>query len=298
MKARLCFPVVAVLFVATLSPLRCDARELPSAASASPQESTPPSESIIIPGPMRSFLRMAAISQKVAPDEITPLLARNVFLLGYEGPQNQAHQTEFLILLNRYVQQARDLVTLAGSSGVIRVTNCEDAKPLLQVLGYRVRPDCGQKGTYLETVDPQRAFLTIDSGFPLPELEKALQELKPFEYPYTTTRVSALFTDNDWSAVKKGSGREGKDLLDLLLHDSLVARLYWSVAKMDSETQAAIRQSPVFKKLRLCHCLSLRQSNRYQYKARRLVLWCTDTRIVSVPAKPFRARGEGIRNRW
>ena len=136
-------------------------------------------ETISIPGPMRSFLRMAAISQKVSPEEITPLLARNVYLLGYEGPQNSARQTEFLILLNRYVQQARELVNLGGTEGVIHVTNCEDVKPLLQVLGYRVRADCGQHATYLETVDPQRAFLTIDSGFPLPELEKALQEGKP-----------------------------------------------------------------------------------------------------------------------
>ena len=110
---------------------------------------------------------MAAISQKVSPEEIAPLLARNIFLLGYEGSLNQARETEYLILLNRYVQQARELVALAGPTGVIRVTNCEDAKPLLQVLGYRSRPDCGQKGTYVETVDPQKAFLTIDSGFPL-----------------------------------------------------------------------------------------------------------------------------------
>jgi len=112
-----------------------------AAAPRSAEDPAPPSEMIAIPGPTRSFLRMAAISQKVSPEEITPLLARNVYLLGYEGPQSQAHQTEFLTLLNRYVQQARELVTLAGSENVIHVTNCEDAKPLLQVLGYRVRPD-------------------------------------------------------------------------------------------------------------------------------------------------------------
>jgi hypothetical protein len=214
------------------------------------QDTTPASETISIPGPIRSFLRMAAISQKVSPEEITPLLARNVFLLGYEGPQTQAHQTEFLTLLNRYVQQARELVTLAGSENAIHVTNCEDAKPLLQVLGYRVRPDCGQKGTYLETVDPQRAFLTIDSGFPLPELEKALQESKPFAYPYTTSRVPVLFTESEWASARKGSGSsKDTNLLDMILHEPQLARLYWGIARMDAETQIAILKSPGLKKL-------------------------------------------------
>jgi hypothetical protein len=193
---------------------------------------------------------MSAISQKVSPDEIAPLMARNIFLLGYEGPQSQARETEYLILLNRYMQQARELVALAGPTGVIHVTNCEDAKPLLQILGYRSRPDCGQKGTYVETVDPQKAFLTIDSGFPLPELEKVLQQGKPFAYSVPTSRVPMLFTEADWMAAgKKAKGNESKDLSDTLIHDPILARLYWAMARMDPETQVALRQSPGLKKL-------------------------------------------------
>jgi hypothetical protein len=192
---------------------------------------------------------MAAISQKVSPDEIAPLLARNIFLLGYEGPQNQARETEYLILLNRYVQQARELVTLAGPTGVVHVSNCEDAKPLLQILGYRARPDCGQKGTYVETVDPQKAFLTIDSGFPLPELEKVLQEGKPFAYSVPTSRVPLLFAEADWVAATKKAKTNDKDLIDTLIRDPVLARLYWGMGRMDRETQAYLRQSPGLKKL-------------------------------------------------
>jgi len=54
---------------------------------------------------------MAGISQKVTPDEVVPLLARNVFVLGYEGEWSKGRPSEFLVLLNRYVQQARELVT-------------------------------------------------------------------------------------------------------------------------------------------------------------------------------------------
>ena len=193
---------------------------------------------------------MAAISQKVSPDEIAPLLARNIFLLGYEGPQSQARETEYLILLNRYVQQARELVALAGPTGVIHVSNCEDAKPLLQILGYRARSDCGQKGTYVETVEPQKAFLTIDSGFPLPELEKVLQEGKPFAYSVPTSRVPLLFAEADWTAAaKKAKNPENKDLIDTLIHDPVLARLYWGMGRIDRETQASLLQSPGLKRL-------------------------------------------------
>jgi len=120
------------------------AREVPKnpAATSSPEDATSPASSeFTIPGPLRSFLRMAGISQKVTPEEVLSLLSRNVFMQGYEGT---SRQTEFLILLRRYVAQARELTALASADGmVIRASNCEDAKPLLHILGYRTRPNCG-----------------------------------------------------------------------------------------------------------------------------------------------------------
>ncbi|HXN25038.1 MAG TPA: hypothetical protein VOA41_20075 [Candidatus Dormibacteraeota bacterium] len=201
---------------------------------------TPEPISVAIPGPLRSFLRMAGISQKVRPEEVTPLLARNVFLRGFQA----SRPTEFLILLSRYVQQARELAQLAGQDAVLRASTCDDAKPLLKILGYRTRADCGTHGSYLETSDAQRAFITIDSGFPLPVLEKSLEERRPFAYPFPTSRVPALSVGSDWPT--KG---ESKDLLDMLLRDPLLGRFYWALARMDVETQDALRQSPAFKKM-------------------------------------------------
>ena len=40
---------------------------------------------VFIPGPLRSFERMAGISQQVTPDQVLPLLARNVYVQGYVG---------------------------------------------------------------------------------------------------------------------------------------------------------------------------------------------------------------------
>ncbi|MGC1907906.1 MAG: hypothetical protein WA715_29055 [Candidatus Acidiferrum sp.] len=262
MKSSFRIPRVVILVFATCFLASCFAVQArpqdaasPAAmpapdAQTAPQTSPPTSQTISIPGPLRSFLRMSAISQKVSPDEIAPLMSRNIFLLGYEGPQNSARETEYLVLLNRYVQQARELVALAGPTGIIHVSNCEDAKPLLGILGYRERPDCGQKGTFVETVDPQKAFLTIDSGFPLPDLEKVLQEGKPFGYSVPTSRVPVLFTEADWvSTARRVKAGENKDLIDTLMHDPMLARLYWAMGRIDRETQGSLRQSPGLKKL-------------------------------------------------
>ncbi|HVH89172.1 MAG TPA: hypothetical protein VM912_20820 [Terriglobales bacterium] len=243
MKSPFCLPRVRVaVFLCVCSSFAaqlCFAQQTPSAAPNPQAQSS--NSTISIPGPLRSFLRMAGISQKATPDEVIPLLSRNVFLLGYEGPSSRVRPTEFLILLSRYVQQARELSVMAGAEGVLHVSSCDQARPLLQVLGYRTRSDCGQPGSYLETADPQRAFITVDSGFPLPELERALQGGKPLSYDFHSTRVPLIFTENDWAS--------GKNLVDALLRDSNLSRLYWAFAQMEPETQLSLRQSPGLKRL-------------------------------------------------
>src|SRR5690349_22408702 len=69
----------------------CSAQTSPSPAANRPPQAT--DSFITIPGPLRSFLRMAGISQKATPEEVMPLLARNVFLLGYEGPSAHVRPT-------------------------------------------------------------------------------------------------------------------------------------------------------------------------------------------------------------
>lgn len=241
MKASFC---VSALLVVSLCVYFVPAPTCASSVDPPPhvdgKEQPPDVAGLAIPGPLRSFLRMAGISQKVRPEEVAALLARNVFLRGFQG----SRETEFLILLNRYVQQARELAVLAGQEGVLHASTCDDAKPLLKILGYRTRPDCGKHGSYLETADPQRAFITIDSGFPLPALEKSLEDGRAFAYPYPISRVPALRIESEWT--KKG---DSKDFLDMLLRDPFLGRFYWALARMDAETQEALRQSPAFRKM-------------------------------------------------
>ncbi len=202
----------------------------------------PVSSQFTIPGPLRSFLRMAGISQKISPDEALPLLSRNIFTQGFEGG---THPTEFLLLLRRYVVQARELNALAAGSGmVIRVKNCDEARPLLQILGYRVRAACGEPSTALQTEDAERAFLTTDSGFPLAELEQTLQGGKPFEYHYSSSSVRVEFSESEWTkASLKNHNESSKDLLETILNDGRVARLYWAMSKLDPETSEFMRKS-------------------------------------------------------
>jgi len=190
-------------------------------------------------------MRMAGISQKIQPEDVMPLLARNSYLQGYEN----GRETEFLILLDRYVHQARELQALAGTSGALRVTNCEEAIALIQVLGYRLRQNCGQKNAFLVTANPERAFLTIDSGFPLTGLEEELQNGTPFSYAFPTTQVPVIYNETDWVGLSVERKRSSGTLVDVLVHDPSVARLYWALSKIDAETRVALLRSPGLRKL-------------------------------------------------
>ena len=216
--------------------------EQPRAPSHSTQ---PESDSILIPGPLRSFLRMAGISQQVSPDDVVAMLARNASLYGYE----RGKPTEFLVLLDRYVHQARELQSLAGARNIITINGCEDAPRLIQILGYKLESSCGGKDASLITADAERAFLTIDSGFPLSALESALQKNEPFSYPFSATRVPIPYQEKDWVEASLSDKKSGGDLLELLLQDRNLDRLYASMARHDPETKTALAQSPGLKKL-------------------------------------------------
>lgn len=198
-------------------------------------------QTVEIPGPLRSFLRMAGISQEVTPEDVLPMLARNLSLYGYD----QGKEKEYLALVNRYVHQAREVQHLAGPDGTIHITGCNDAAELLHVLGYRFQRACGQKNSSLMTENAERAFLTIDSGFPLTDLEQALQKDQAFTYSFPGTRVPIFFKEKDWvTALSRSDHRSYGNLLDILLHDQDMDRLYAAMAKYDQETRIALDRSP------------------------------------------------------
>jgi hypothetical protein len=186
------------------------------------------------------------VSQKVRPEEVLPLLSHQVVLDGYGGSERSSSPTEYLILLKRYVDQARELRALAGADGNIRISNCGEAHHLLEVIGYGLRQPCGPNAT-LETADSKRAFTTVDSGFPLADLEKALREGKPFVYAYSNTSLPVLYGSDFWMASDPNKGH--KDLLDALIGNPALARLYWALAQIDEETRSALRVSPGIKDL-------------------------------------------------
>jgi hypothetical protein len=211
----------------------------PAPDPAGPNPTSAATGTLTLPGPLRSFLRMAGISQKATPPEVIPLLAHRVYLNGYEGSQ----PTEFLLLLERYLRQAHELQALAGGSNAIHVGGCVDAGPLLQILGYKIEHVCGTPDAALETAESERAFLTVDSGFPLADLEEALQKNVPFNYPYTPTTLPILFTEHEWFSLGDGKKTRSGSAVDLILVDEPVARLYWAMNSMDRETSRALRQT-------------------------------------------------------
>lgn len=201
-------------------------------------------DSIEIPGPLRSFLRMAGISQEVTPEDVLPVLARNVALYGYDSGKEK----EFLILVDRYVHQAREIERLS-SNGKVHISGCGDAGELLNVIGYKLQQPCGQRNTTLVTANAERAFLTIDSGFPLTGLEQALQKDASFSYSFPATRVPVIFTEKEWIEAAGFTRRTDSTLLDVLLHNQSADRLYAAMSKYDRETQLSLNQTPGLNRL-------------------------------------------------
>ena len=202
-------------------------------------------ETVVIPGPLRSFLRMAGISQKVSLNEVMPMLAHSISLQGYKG----GSETEFLRLLDRYVHLARQVRSFSNANGTIHIASCTDASPLIEVLGYKSRGTCGQRDFAFVTADAERAFLTIDSGFPLTALEEALQKSEPFDYQFPASRVPILYSEKDWAELAASTKKPDSDLVDMLLHDRTFDSLYWALSKCDEETRGALKESPGLKRL-------------------------------------------------
>ena len=205
---------------------------------------------IEVPGPIRSFARMAALSPDLRAEELLPALARNVVTNGYQAASSaeSLEQTEYLKLVVRYLSQAREIEKLSGADKTLKIETCESSMTgdLLRVLGYRMRGGCGAE-VVLETLNASRAFLTIDSGFPLAELEQALRQNRPFTYSYKPTQVPVVYGADYWlSAREKDKG----DFIDSFIADPLLCRLYLGLAKLDRETADALKKDVPVQRLK------------------------------------------------
>ncbi len=212
---------------------------LPSSFAPSQRQTT----IIEIPGPLRSFARMAALSPDLAPNDVLGALARNVVTNGYQAASSSEalDQTEYLKLVVRYLAQAREIAKFAGESKTVKIETCESTQTgdLLRLLGYRMRGGCGSE-VVLETVNAMRAFVTIDSGFPLAELEQALRTNQPFLYDYKPTQVPLLYTPDYWVTAKE---KEKGEFIDIFLSDPALCRLYLALSKMDTHTAEELRKA-------------------------------------------------------
>jgi hypothetical protein len=204
-----------------------------------------------IPGPLRPFARMAAISPEAGADEILSALARNVVTNGYQASHsNEALEpTEYMKLIHRYLSQARELDKLAGDRKVIQIASCDspEVADLLRILGYRMRGGCGSE-VVLETVNAARAFLTTDSGFPLNDLEQALRTNRPFSYEFRPAQVPVLFGWEYWMTGVKD--KTAADFIESFISDPSVCRLYLGLSKLDRETAESLRKAVPFARLK------------------------------------------------
>jgi hypothetical protein len=207
-------------------------------------------QEIEIPGPLTSFARMTAITAEVAPEQLLSALARNIVISGFRslGPEGGMQETEYLRLVFRYLQQAEELTKLAGDTKMLEITTCESVQTgeVLKILGYRMRGGCGGE-VVLETVNPTKAFITVDSGFPLADLEQALRTNRPFRYDMSPTRIPILYGKDYWML---DDPKKEKSSIQMFLSDPALCRLYLSLAKLEKNTAEIVRKDIELEKLR------------------------------------------------
>ncbi len=194
-----------------------------------------------VPGTRDSFSRMAALSTDLATEDLLPSLGRTIFTGGYHASRGGGtfEPTEYLRLLKQYLTQARELEEFSGPDRVIEIAVCEseDTAKLLRIIGYRIRGACGPD-VVLETVNPSRAFLAIDSAFPLADLELAFRRDEPFRYEFGPTRLPVLFGRDYWLGAAR---RERGDFIETFIDEPVLARLYVAMYNLHRPTAEALR---------------------------------------------------------
>ena len=225
-------------------------REAGDAAAALGSARPPAPDLARVPGTLNSFRRMAALSTDMHVAETLPSLGRTIFTGGYHAARGSGalEPTEYLKLLKQYITQARELEVFAGDDSTIDVPVCESAETaqLLKIIGYRLRGECGPEAV-LETVNPSRAFLAIDSAFPLADLELAFRRGEPFRYRFGPTEMPVLFGREYWQGAARG---DRGTFLDTFIDDPALARLYVAMYNLHRPTANALRQAVPVERLK------------------------------------------------
>lgn len=207
-------------------------------------------ESVPVPGTLNSFSRMAALSTDLQARDLLPSLGRTIFTGGYHAARGSGalEPTEYLKLLKQYLTQARELEAFAGPDYVIEVPECESAETaqLLKIIGYRLRGECGPAAV-LETVNPSRAFLSIDSAFPLADLELAYRRGEGFRWQYGPTRLPLVFPRDYWLGAAR---RSQEAFVDTFIDDPGLARLYVAMYNLHRPTAEALRATVPVERLK------------------------------------------------
>ncbi len=209
-----------------------------------------PGEGVNIPGTLNSFRRMAALSTDMPVEETLASLGRTIFTGGYHASRGTGalEPTEYLKLLKQYLSQAGELEALAGNDHAIDIAECESGATaqLLKVIGYRLRGECGSEAV-LETVNPSRAFLSIDSAFPVADLELAFRRGEEFHYQFGPTQVPVLFGRDCWlEGMDAGDG----GFLDRFIDDPALARLYVALHNLHRPTATTLRETVPLERLK------------------------------------------------
>ena len=196
-----------------------------------------------IPGPLRSFNRMAALSPDLPAEELVGALARNVITNGYQATSGSEslEPTEYLKLVFRYLSQARELEKLTDDNKVLRLDNCDSPQT----------GSCSRSSASVCVVAAALKSCSRPSTRPAPSSPWTPASRWPtWSRPSAPTGPSPTITNHPGSrcstppntGYRPAKSRRG-EFVDTFISDPSLCRLYLGMSKIDPETAEQLRKT-------------------------------------------------------
>jgi hypothetical protein len=208
------------------------------------------SSTLSIPGGMRGLARAAEINDSAPSARFLPEYARAILRMNPDGLEGKALEErlrlyfEIVHALNTYgkpVAGGREItLDLNSDKGLDRV------QKVLEFFGWQIRTS--RAGEVVIEVragaeNSARQEFVSALGIDEAEMKLSLEQRKPFVFRVVEERVPVIFDESYWLNTFLKRERNGRGLIEEMLHNRPLAVLYVGLSHMTPETQRAAIQA-------------------------------------------------------
>jgi tetratricopeptide (TPR) repeat protein len=205
---------------------------------------------IAVPGGIKGMAQAVEVEPHVSSQRFLEEYGRAILRTNTRAPDHREAFRNRLQLYARTVQRLKSLGRSTGDATELTIdlqTNAgiDRAERVLDLLGWRIRQS---RNTFLVEVgtDEEAALRqTFGSSLGIDELQMKtrLEQRQTFMFRIVDERAPIIFDEQFWFASILKEPRPRRSLLEEMLENPAIARLYIGLTGMNSETQRAILQA-------------------------------------------------------